>query len=146
MGYLEFETINAATGFANGDEFHSVGQVRDYFRVSNMREMFGGSAADQGTLDEMAQAVIDNGWHCSPMPGAVYVWAEHTSHREPVVDEYTLDARPALALSDDVLMYAESVSEAVSRAQEYLALNPPARPDYWRRVAEAVVEAYDVRR
>lgn len=64
---MTFSEINDATGFANGDEFTSEQQVRDYFKVANMSEMFGleQRMTDQGDLDAMPEAVITNRWHCA---------------------------------------------------------------------------------
>lgn len=57
------------TGFDNGEMFTD-DDVREYFTVENMTEMFGGNLAadypdltDQDYLDEMAETVIRNGWH-----------------------------------------------------------------------------------
>ena len=61
-----FDQINNETGFANGDQFTSESQVRDYFTVENMREMFSGDCSQsQSELDEYADAVIENKWHCN---------------------------------------------------------------------------------
>ena len=57
------QAISEATAFDRGDKFVSEDQVRDYFRVESMRLMFGECDQNQATLDEWAQAVIDNGWH-----------------------------------------------------------------------------------
>lgn len=62
--------VSAATGFDSGEQFDSSDQVRAYFTVANMMDMFGpedGSAARQAELDEMAEAVIANGWHMRPL-------------------------------------------------------------------------------
>lgn len=76
-----FSEINDATGFANGDLFASEAQVREYFTLPNMRDMFGsdwtlayGSDYDcyqgmdedqilQAMLERMAETVIAHGWH-----------------------------------------------------------------------------------
>lgn len=61
------DQINAATGFANGEQFQSAEEVRAYFTVDNMREMFGlqdGSRYSQDDLDRMAEQVIESGFHC----------------------------------------------------------------------------------
>jgi hypothetical protein len=58
--------INDATGFANGEKFDSAEEVREYFTVAAMREMFNGDQSELPTqceLDEMAEHVIVNGWH-----------------------------------------------------------------------------------
>ncbi len=62
------DTINNATGYANGDTFGSEQEVRDYFTVENMRAMFGyGQPFDgeptQDQLDEWAGWVIANRSH-----------------------------------------------------------------------------------
>lgn len=60
------------TGYANGDTFSSEAQVREYFTVANMLHMFGqpddpmtpdAIAEWQDELNQMADAVIRNGWH-----------------------------------------------------------------------------------
>jgi hypothetical protein len=59
-----FGQINDATGFANGDQFTSEAQVREYFTVENMRLMFSGECPQtQDDLDAMADAVVENRWH-----------------------------------------------------------------------------------
>lgn len=55
--------IHDATGFDSGDLFTSEEQVREYFTVENMRDMFGECPYTQEELDEMAEAVIRHGWH-----------------------------------------------------------------------------------
>src|SRR5690606_34162726 len=55
--------IHYATGFDNGDLFQSEAQVRAYFTVENMRDMFGECSYTQEELDEMAEAVISHRWH-----------------------------------------------------------------------------------
>ena len=63
---MNFDTINDETGFANGEQFTSEAQVRSYFTVENMREMFSGDCAqDTETLNEYAETVIENRWHCA---------------------------------------------------------------------------------
>ena len=59
---LTRQLISDATAFDRGDKFASAEQVRDYFTVAEQERMFGESQ-DQATLDDMADAVIDNGWH-----------------------------------------------------------------------------------
>lgn len=61
-----FDTINNETGFANGEQFTSEEQVRDYFTVENMREMFSGNCnQDQETLSDYAETVIAEKMHCT---------------------------------------------------------------------------------
>jgi hypothetical protein len=77
---MTFTKINDTTGFATGDEFTSDEQVREYFTIESMRDMFGGVWHDddnqpargddngtihvsQNTLDTMAATVIENRWH-----------------------------------------------------------------------------------
>lgn len=55
--------IHEATGFDNGDLFTSEEQVRQYFTVQNITDMFGECPYTQDELDEMAEAVIANRWH-----------------------------------------------------------------------------------
>jgi hypothetical protein len=60
------------TGYANGDTFSGEAEVRKYFTVENMIHMFGKPddpmtpeviAEWQEELNQMADAVIENGWH-----------------------------------------------------------------------------------
>lgn len=55
--------IHDATGFDNGDLFESEAEVREYFTVESIEFMFGECPYTQAELDEMAEAVIRNGWH-----------------------------------------------------------------------------------
>lgn len=68
-----FSELNDMTGFANGAKFESEEDVRQYFTVSFMRDMYNAYSechgepefvGDQDALDEMADAVIDNRWWC----------------------------------------------------------------------------------
>lgn len=63
-----FTEINDITGFANGDEWRSDDQVKAYFTIDNMHQMFGDAWEDtepitQDNLDNMADTVIHNHWH-----------------------------------------------------------------------------------
>ena len=65
---INFDAINDATGFAEGDKFENADQVRDYFTTENMEQIFepfahGDKIPTQDELNEMANAVIENGWH-----------------------------------------------------------------------------------
>ena len=69
--YTEQE-ISEMTGFDHGIEFGSKEMVIGYFKLQNMREMFYGYGDDEQTdvelqaeLDEMAQEVIENKYHCT---------------------------------------------------------------------------------
>lgn len=68
------QQISDLTGFDTGDEFTSERQVRRYFTLENMRQMFTGFGQegdnlaldlDEDTLDSMADDVIENRWHCA---------------------------------------------------------------------------------
>lgn len=59
-----FDEINAMTGFANGSKFTSEQQVKDYFTLENLLETLSECSQDQNDLDQMAEAVIANKWHC----------------------------------------------------------------------------------
>jgi hypothetical protein len=66
------ETIAQETGFDLGIQFDSEADVRSYFTVETMRGCFGQDniedypvLGDQDKLNEYAQAVIDNRWHCT---------------------------------------------------------------------------------
>jgi hypothetical protein len=62
---ITFSEINDSTGFANGEKFTTQAQVRSYFTMSNMHEMFGPHCeVDESTLTDMADAVICEKWHC----------------------------------------------------------------------------------
>ena len=60
--------IHEATGFNNGEKFNSAQEVREYFTTAAMAEMFGSHDTSdlptQEQLNEMAEAVIANRWHC----------------------------------------------------------------------------------
>ena len=60
---MNFDQINDQTGFANGDTFASEQDVREYFTVANITDMFGDSP-EQSVLTKMANIVIANEWHC----------------------------------------------------------------------------------
>lgn len=60
--------ISAATGFDYGERFESDDQVREYFTVANILEMFGPDAdTNEAELASMADDVIENRWHFAPM-------------------------------------------------------------------------------
>ncbi len=72
MARDDFDRINAATGYANGDRFTTAEQVRDYFTPEAQWEMFGPDAVtDPATLAEWAELVIRNRWHMGPAPATV---------------------------------------------------------------------------
>lgn len=64
------QDISDATGFDSGDMFISVDDVYRYFTITSMNWMYGGNwkldypDVDQDILDEMADTVIENRWHC----------------------------------------------------------------------------------
>jgi len=71
---LSQTAISESTGFDQGDEFASEQDVRDYFTVEAMQSMGLGNIAPDGQepqqatqddLDEMADTVIANRWHCA---------------------------------------------------------------------------------
>jgi len=64
------QEISDATGFDHGEPFESADELRDYFTVKNMTEMYGGNLAtdhpelcDQNILDDMCEIVLYNQWH-----------------------------------------------------------------------------------
>lgn len=59
----EFDRINEATCFANGEKFRDADDVLDYFTMENMRFMFNECPETQANLDAMAKRVIAEGWH-----------------------------------------------------------------------------------
>lgn len=63
----DFDRINGATGYANGDMFATAEEVRAYFTAEAQRDMFGADAVtDPDLLAEWAETVIANGWHMKP--------------------------------------------------------------------------------
>ena len=62
-----FDQLNESTAFAEGKPFISPEQVREYFTMNNMREMFGPHCEEiaESTLMAMADTVIGNKWHCN---------------------------------------------------------------------------------
>jgi len=66
------QKISDDTGFDNGDMFEGADDVRRYFTVKNMQEIFGRlydeNLQDQEDLDKMAATVIENKWHMNDQP------------------------------------------------------------------------------
>lgn len=69
---LTYDDVSGATSFDAGDEFYSAQDVQSYFTVENMRFMFSTYGhphptddISQDQLDAMADAVIENRWHCA---------------------------------------------------------------------------------
>jgi hypothetical protein len=67
---MDRKEISEKTGFDSGDRFLNENEVRDYFTVTSMEQMFGDDLeasfpelADQDILNEMAETVINNRWH-----------------------------------------------------------------------------------
>ena len=61
---MTFDEINDATGFANGCDFCSEQEVRDYFILGCLKVIYGDDYNHtQEELNEMAEVVILNGWH-----------------------------------------------------------------------------------
>ena len=59
-----FDTINNATGFANGNQFNNADEVFAYFTRDVQVQMFEQDAVtNQDQLDEWAAIVIEHGWH-----------------------------------------------------------------------------------
>ena len=58
-------TISNVTGFDAGDMFTSEEEVRYYFTTDNLTGMFAEDPPTQDTLDEWADAVTENRWHCN---------------------------------------------------------------------------------
>ena len=57
------DQIHYATNFDAGDLFRTEEEVRRYFSVENMLDMFGSCPYSQEQLDEMAEEVIRHKWH-----------------------------------------------------------------------------------
>jgi hypothetical protein len=58
-----YDFISWMTGFADGDEFESDDEVRRYFTVDNIIEIWSHCIQTQGELDRMADDVIRHRWH-----------------------------------------------------------------------------------
>lgn len=70
--------IHDATGFDNGDLFRSEQEVRDYFTVANITEMFGECPYTQDELNEMADEVITHRWHMAlPVDEYLTTYSDH---------------------------------------------------------------------
>jgi hypothetical protein len=73
--------IDDRTAFAQGDEFADEAEVRAYFTVDSMVDMFGGPRQpdyvppSQSELDAWADAVIANRWHMEPLPAVAVEFA-----------------------------------------------------------------------
>ena len=74
MRYMTRSEISESTGFDQGVEFESEQDVRDYFTVEAMESMGLGNIAPDGQepqqatqddLDELADTVIAQRWHCA---------------------------------------------------------------------------------
>jgi len=63
------QNISDRTGFDLGDQFTSEQQLRDYFRREQLADCLGATEADalpaQDVLDEMADTVLAERWHCT---------------------------------------------------------------------------------
>lgn len=60
---MTMDDIDDLTAFAQGDKFTSEEQVREYFTTENMHAMGIECTLTQDELDEMADRVLDEGWH-----------------------------------------------------------------------------------
>jgi hypothetical protein len=58
-----YDFISWMTGFADGGEFESDDEVRRYFTVDNIIEIWPHSIQTQDELDRMADDVIKHRWH-----------------------------------------------------------------------------------
>lgn len=57
--------INDASGFDNGEQFGSPEEVRNYFTIDNLVNLFNEPCPfSQEQLNEMAEIVILNEWNC----------------------------------------------------------------------------------
>jgi hypothetical protein len=69
---LNENEIDDRTAFAQGDEFATDAEVREYFTVESMVQMFGRDPGyvppSQSELDAWADAVIANRWHMAEPP------------------------------------------------------------------------------
>lgn len=64
-GPVTREYVSQATGFDSGDQFESEEQVRDYFSVQSLTELFGECIYSPEELAAMVEAVLDGRWHCA---------------------------------------------------------------------------------
>ena len=66
MTYTKNE-IDFATGFCEGDKFRDAEDVRRYFDLENLCQLFEQTpdelGYDEAELTKMANTVIENGWH-----------------------------------------------------------------------------------
>jgi len=62
------EYIEGQTGFTEGDRFKDEEEVRGFFTVDNMEEIWDDTMFTQEELDEMATLVIENQWHMEGEP------------------------------------------------------------------------------
>ncbi len=61
---INFDEISAFTAFDKGEKFNDEEQVREYFTVDNIIEMFGECAFSQAELDRWANRVLQERRHC----------------------------------------------------------------------------------
>ncbi len=64
MHQKELEVGLRASGYENGDRFHSEEEVRNYFSRSNFHHMFGYCDETDESLSEMAEHVIKTRDNC----------------------------------------------------------------------------------
>jgi len=62
---MSLTEINNKTGFANGLEFESKEDLKQYFTMGNIIDMFGVTDLTQEELDLMFEIVRKNKWHCN---------------------------------------------------------------------------------
>jgi hypothetical protein len=67
MSQYTFNQINDLTAFADAMTFKSESQLRNYFTLETLAYMFQRNVddIDQSVLDEMAEIVLANKWHCN---------------------------------------------------------------------------------
>ena len=63
---FNIDQINDATGFANGEEFSSLQELRTYFTPESQRQIFGDDAeTDTEVLDAWSETVASERFHCT---------------------------------------------------------------------------------
>lgn len=146
MTGTDFDRINGATGFANGDTFDSAEQVRTYFTPAAQRDMFGADAvADPDLLAEWAATVIANRWHMKPETATNPV-----VYLDEIYDEMRKCFRAALTSgrnwhavtvgADGTPYCREEVNRCVSES-EYFGKGDPYPVTVWSMNGDASVSA-----
>jgi len=85
---MMYAYINEKTGFADGEQFQSRKDVKDYFTVKNMNYLYGAShELTQEQLDEMAELVIRKKWHVKITASRVFSIRVNRSDSREEIDQ-----------------------------------------------------------